>query len=157
MTRNCRKMIEQMGDSLLLSKHSIQLSTLLLLSVDLVYSTFECVVFVVPWQNKCMVRISVHFRVRTKKLINITVGKFWLWIKLKPCPFGSGLRKFASDLVVVNFFAFLKKKLQLVAWSCTLAWFLTFCKKYLYSKKLKYRIWTCGLYYINIFLQKVKA
>jgi hypothetical protein len=29
---------------------------------------------------------------------------------LKPCPFGSGLRKFAPDLVVVIFFAFLKKK-----------------------------------------------
>ena len=28
MTRNCRKMIEQTGDSLLLSKHSIQLSGL---------------------------------------------------------------------------------------------------------------------------------
>ena len=31
MTRNRRKMIEQMGDSLLLSKHSIQLSALFLL------------------------------------------------------------------------------------------------------------------------------
>ena len=31
MTRNHRKMIEQMGDSLLLSKHSIQLSALFLL------------------------------------------------------------------------------------------------------------------------------
>ena len=31
MTRNCHKMIEQTGDSLLLSKHSIQLSALFLL------------------------------------------------------------------------------------------------------------------------------
>ena len=31
MTRNCRKMIKQMGNSLLLSKHSIQLLDLLLL------------------------------------------------------------------------------------------------------------------------------
>ena len=31
MTRNHRKMIKKMGDSLLLSKHSIQLSTLFLL------------------------------------------------------------------------------------------------------------------------------
>ena len=31
MTRNCRKMIEQTGDILLLSKHSIQLSALFLL------------------------------------------------------------------------------------------------------------------------------
>ena len=31
MTRNCRKMIKQMGDSLHLSKHSIQLLALFLL------------------------------------------------------------------------------------------------------------------------------
>jgi hypothetical protein len=31
MTRNCRKMIKQTGDSLLFSKHSIQLSALFLL------------------------------------------------------------------------------------------------------------------------------
>ena len=31
MTRNCRKMIEKTADSLLLSKHSIQLSALFLL------------------------------------------------------------------------------------------------------------------------------
>ena len=34
MTRNCRKVIEQTGDSLLLSKHSIQLSALFLLLSD---------------------------------------------------------------------------------------------------------------------------
>ena len=34
MTRNHRKMIEQTGDSLLLSKHSIQLSALFLLLSD---------------------------------------------------------------------------------------------------------------------------
>ena len=42
-----------------------------------------------------------------------------------------------------------------------MAWFhtLTFCKKYLCSKKLKYGInysWTCFFYYINIFCKKSK-
>ena len=45
----------------------------------------------------------------------------------KSCPFGSGHRKFARCNVVM-FSSFLKKKLQMVVWSCTskkLAWFYT--------------------------------
>ena len=55
------------------------------------------------------------------------------------------------------------KKLQVVVLSCPfLAWShtLTFCKKYLCSKKLKYGInysWTCVFYYINIFCKKLKC
>ena len=44
MTRNRRKMIEQTGDSLLLSKHCIQLSALfLLLSVFIMYNKEEVI------------------------------------------------------------------------------------------------------------------
>ena len=38
MTRNCRKMIKQTGDSSLLSKHSIQLSAIFLLLSGYIYT-----------------------------------------------------------------------------------------------------------------------
>ena len=44
------------------------------------------------------------------------ISLFRIFFRLKPCPFGSGLRKFALDLVVVIFF---KNAEKVVVWSCT--------------------------------------
>ena len=83
----------------------------------------------------------------------------------KPCPFESGLRKFALDPVVVIFFKKLQKNYKW--WSDPVVIFFlkwtwsshcnSFCKQYLCSENHKFRFnyfWTCDFFYINIFCKK---
>ena len=57
--------------------------------------------------------------------------------KYKPCPFGSGLRKFALEFVIVFFF----KNAENITSGGLILYLkkLAFCKKYLYSENQKKR------------------